>query len=144
MIDAFSVADAVAELILSGAYNLPISAEVRIPRTIRPDEIKGFQVLVLPTTEDVENETRTSSLDRVTVDVGMQMMLEDDTDGNVRELHAICQQIRAQMERQLVTDAQGQAWRCVSLSFDPVFSHDHIVEFQLFTSVLSTVWRAAG
>jgi len=143
MIDGFTLADAVLTLANEGIYDLPVRFEVRIPRDVAASELKTALAFIIPTSEAVAGFTRTDSDDQFTVEIGLQKQLDSGPDfaGEVRNLHRVIQQIRAQLERARITDAESNVWRCVELGIDPVFSADHILEQNLFTSVIQTTWR---
>ena len=143
MIDGFTLADGVAQRINDGSYSYPVNASVEIPRENDPQSLKVVKCMVIPTSESIANFTRNESDDTFTIGISVQKLLDSgrNFDGEVRGLHVLVQEIRLQVERERVTDANGDTWKCVSMEIDPVFSADHLLEQSLFTSVMNTDWR---
>lgn len=148
MINAFSVADALAEHINTGTYDWDFTAQVKIPRSSSLEELRDLQVMVLPTEYLTEPTDRTSDENIIPVSVGIQYKIKgdvNDTDAAVRSGHELGLQIMdkcRRVELQVPFGAETTCVYCRRVTMAPVFSLDHLLNYRVFTTVVTCeFWR---
>jgi len=140
MIDAFNIADALADRINSGTYSTPVNATTTIPRTDRLEDVRGLQVTVLPTGIDTEPLSRAQDENTFQISVGIQKHLETGDDEEVRRLHRLTREIQRRLNRFSVTIGNDCAdW--MSGTIAPIWSPTNLIQKRIFTAVIDLTYR---
>ena len=133
MINAFDVADQVVAHINSKQdYIRQFEARVDVPQKDELTDRLDLTVRCLPSSLSSTPETRTSDDKDLSVNVAVQQHLpQEERMQAIRELHGLVGEIYDRLDRWSPEEASF-----FSITIDPIFEPNHLIEKSLFTSVI--------
>jgi len=142
------IADAVATEINAApaspaTFSQTFTAVRRVVPAYELSELTDLKVTVVPKAVEISGSTRSASQYEITIDIGIQKKLPPGSeagDEQVETLGTLVDQIAEYLRRRPLPGAPFAAW--VSMTNDPVYSPEHLLEKRVFTSVLSVTYRA--
>jgi len=140
------IADAVAAELNAaapGTFSESFTAERKVLPVHELKDLVDLKVTVVPKAVEITGSTRAASQYEITVDIGVQRKLapgNTDRDAKVTALGTLVDQIAEYLRRRPLTAAPWASW--VSISNDPVYAPEHLLEQRVFTSVLTVTYRA--
>jgi len=140
MANITDIADAVAAELNAGTFDIQFTAERCLLPFLDVSELETLHVSVVPSETSMEFLTRQADLEQHTVDVAVQKKLEDITDQTeIEALMSLTRQIAGYLRRKKLT-AMPEAG-CVKTVVDPIYSYDHLLGSQCFTSVVKITYK---
>jgi hypothetical protein len=140
------IADAVAAEINAaapGTFDQTFTAQRKVVPAYELSEMTDLKVTVVPKAVEISGSTRSASQYDITVDIGIQKKLppgSDASDEQVETLGILVDQIAEYLRRRPLAGAPFASW--VSITNDPVYAPEHLLEKRVFTSVLTLTYRA--
>ena len=142
------IADAVAAEINAApgspaTFNQTFTAVRKVVPAYELEELAELKVTVVPKAVEISGSTRSASQYDITVDIGIQKKLppgSEASDEQVEALGTLVDQIAEYLRRRPLSAAPFAAW--VSITNDPVYAPEHLLEKRVFTSVLTLTYRA--
>ncbi|MAX25274.1 MAG: hypothetical protein CMJ19_12310 [Phycisphaeraceae bacterium] len=141
------IADAVAAEINAApgspaTFNQTFTAVRKVVPAYELSELTELKVTVVPKAVEISGSTRSASQYDITVDIGIQKKLPatPEMDAEVETLGMLVDQIAEYLRRRPLSTAPFASW--VSITNDPVYAPEHLLEKRVFTSVLTLTYRA--
>jgi hypothetical protein len=140
------IADAVtAELngAPTGTFGQAFTAQRRVLPVFELADLAELKVTVVPKGLRITGATRSVSQYEITIDIGIQKKLapgNKDLDTEVATLGTLVDEIADYLRRRPLSQVPGAAW--VSITNDPIYAPEHLLEQRVFTSVLTVTYRA--
>jgi len=141
------IADAVAAEINAApgspaTFNQAFTAVRKVVPAYELSELADLKVTVVPKAVEITGSTRSASQYDITVDIGIQKKLPatPEMDAEVEMLGTLVDQIAEYLRRRPLSTAPFAA--LVSITNDPVYAPEHLLEKRVFTSVLTVIYRA--
>lgn len=142
MANITDIADAVAAELNAGTFDMQFTAQRCLLPFLDVSELETLQVSVVPSETSMEFLTRQADLEQHTVDVAVQKKIDDLTDQTeIENLITLTKALAGYLRRRRLTSLPDAA--CVKTKISPVYSYDHLVGSQCFTSVLSVTYKLA-
>lgn len=105
------------------------------------DELKTLHVTVVPHGDEIANLSRTQTLHTVQVDIGVQMRLGPDIDTEIEGLLDLVEEIAAYLRGRRLASLSAAYWQ--RAAYQPVYSHEHLTQDRVFTSILTVTYLVA-
>ncbi len=140
------IADAVtAELNAAppGSFGEAFTAQRRVLPVHELEDLAELKVTVVPKRVEITGSTRSTSQYEIAVDIGIQRKLSPgntDLDTEVATLGTLVDQIAEYLRRRPLAGFPWASW--VSVTNDPVYAPEHLLDQRVFTSVLTVTYRA--
>ena len=145
MSDAIAIADAVVESLNAESFDLDFKAERLYRPFFKLPEMASLKVSVVPRSIESEPASRETDFYDYAIDVAIQMRpgsedssdakkIKTEMDGLMDLVEAIDDHLRANV----LPDSLAK-W--VKSANDPIFSPEHLAEFNQFTSVLTVTYQ---
>ena len=103
-------------------------------------ELADLKVTVVPKSMASEVASRSSVQSDYEFDVAIQKHLEGLTDADIDALMGLVQEVVDHWRLRVVT-VDGTDAVCIAAANDPVYSPEHLVQMQVFTSVVTLTFR---
>lgn len=100
-------------------------------------------VQVMPRSAEFSPASRTGLYVDIAIDIGVQRRMPKFTNDDVDELLALVERVGAYLHLLDFPDVggPGNVARWLSMSNEPVYAPDHLLNFSVFTSVLTVTYR---
>ncbi len=139
------IADAVTFEInaAENVFSQPFTAVRRVLPSFDLEALADLKVTVVPKGVQITGSTRSATQHDIAVDIGIQKKLtgtDADIDTQVHGLGTLVDQIAGYLTRRPLSGFPWATW--VSIANDPVYAPEHLSEQRVFTSVLTTTYRA--
>ena len=123
-------------------FNQTFTAVRKVVPAYELSELTELKVTVVPKAVEISGSTRSASQYDITVDIGIQKKLPatPEMDAEVETLGMLVDQIAEYLRRRPLSTAPFASW--VSITNDPVYAPEHLLEKRVFTSVLTLTYRA--
>jgi len=126
-----------------GTFSQTFAAVRKVVPAYELAELTDLKVTVVPKAVAITGSTRSASQYDITVDIGVQKKLpagSEAGDAQVATLGTLVDQLAEYLRRRPLSTAPWAAW--VSITNDPVYAPEHLLEQRVFTSVLTVTYRA--
>jgi len=125
-----------------GTFDQTFTAQRKVVPAYELSELADLKVTVVPKAVEISGSTRSASQYDITVDIGVQKKLPatPEMEAEVETLGTLVDQIADYLRRRPLGAAPFAAW--VSITNDPVYAPEHLLEKRVFTSVLTLTYRA--
>lgn len=131
------LADAIADSLNAGSFSQAFTAERLYQPVFDLPDLAGLRVSVVPRSVEITSTTRAKSFFDCTVDIGLQLKIDDDI--GIDDLLTLAQEIIDAL-RGVRPPTMSEAIP-LSISHDPVVASEHLEQQRVVTSVISLTYR---
>ncbi len=136
---AIDIADTIVESLNSaeaGTFAQEFTAHRRVLPDYELSELKELTVTVVPKSVEISSASRDMSYLDVTIDIGIQQKIGRDTDAEVSRLSELVDSIVNFLIRRSFANISFK-----SISNDPIYAPEHLLDKRLFTSIITITYR---
>jgi len=134
------IADAVVAELREGTFSQSFTPLRRVSPQYDIAELAVLRVTVVPASMEISNDSRMASRHDVQIDVGIQKKLGRSLDDDIAPLRNLVDEIGEFLKRRRLSQMPQVLF--LSLTNDPIYAVEHLVDNGVFTSVLRITYRA--
>ena len=134
------IADAVVAELREGTFSQSFTPLRRVSPQYDIAELAVLRVTVVPASMEISNDSRMASRHDVQIDVGIQKKLGRSLDDDIAPLCNLVDEIGEFLKRRRLSQMPQVLF--LSLTNDPIYAVEHLVDNGVFTSVLRITYRA--
>ena len=134
------IADAVVAELREGTFSQSFTPLRRVSPQYDIAELAVLRVTVVPASMEISNDSRMASRHDVQIDVGIQKKLGRSLDADIAPLCNLVDEIGEFLKRRRLSQMPQVLF--LSLTNDPIYAVEHLVDNGVFTSVLRITYRA--
>jgi hypothetical protein len=136
MVDTIALADAVAAVINSGTFSVPVTAHRLLLPEFELSDLAELKVTVVPRSVEMTPLSRKAMVYEVEIDIGIQKKLAGEIDTELPGLLTLVEEINVFLRKRTLSDA---VW--IKSSIDPIYAREHLSQSRVFTSVLTITYK---
>ena len=134
------IADAVVAELREGTFSQSFTPLRRVSPQYDIAELAVLRVTVVPASMEISSDSRMASRHDVQIDVGIQKKLGRSLDDDIAPLCNLVDEIGEFLKRRRLSQMPQVLF--LSLTNDPIYAVEHLVDNGVFTSVLRITYRA--
>ena len=134
------IADAVVAELREGTFSQSFTPLRRVSPQYDIAELAVLRVTVVPASMAISSDSRMASRHDVQIDVGIQKKLGRSVDDDIAPLCNLVDEIGEFLKRRRLSQMPQVLF--LSLTNDPIYAVEHLVDNGVFTSVLRITYRA--
>lgn len=139
-----AIAKAVTEELNGGSYTQSFTAARSYKRKIDLEELSSLRVTVIPESEEIDKQTRATTLDDFRVAVVVQKKIAVDSEGQkqTQEVDTLLD-FTEELKNTFRFGDQMASATWMRTDHDPLYDQDKLDEFNVFESVFTLNYRIA-